>query len=110
METLADSTSADFLDQQRLRYQGVSSLPDALERLAAGDIDAVVYDAPILRYLINSHYDEDLLVLPHELERQDYGIAMPQHSALREPINTALLEAIRAPDWRLELERYLGKR
>ncbi len=108
--TVEGSTSAAFLDDHRVRHQTLPSLTEALDRLAAGETDAVLYDAPVLRYLVRTDYPETLRALPEELERQDYGIALPQGSALREPINRALLEIVRAPDWRPSLERYLGAR
>jgi ABC-type amino acid transport substrate-binding protein len=40
---------------------------------------------------------------------QDYGIALPQKSPLREPINRALLEIIDSPAWQGTLAQYLGR-
>jgi polar amino acid transport system substrate-binding protein len=108
--TVAGSTSAGFLKQHRIRHQTLPTLPEALAELVAGRTDAVVYDAPILRYLVRTDHARDLRVLPQELQRQDYGIALPQASPLREPINRALLEIVRSPDWQPGLERYLGAR
>jgi ABC-type amino acid transport substrate-binding protein len=108
--TVEGSTSDSFLDYHRVRHQTLPTLPEALERLASGDADAVLYDAPILRYLTRTRYGDQLRVLPQELQRQDYGIALPQGSPLREPINRVLLEIVRSADWQPSLERYLGAR
>ena len=48
-------------------------------------------------------------VLPATFERQNYGIALPAGSALREPINRVLLEKIAQPAWQDVLYRYLGQ-
>jgi ABC-type amino acid transport substrate-binding protein len=106
--TVADSTSADFLTRYRVRHKSAPSLEQALSRLAAGDADAVLYDAPILRFLIARDHEESLRVLPRVLQRQDYGIALPQPSPLREPINRALLDITRGEAWQTVLERYIG--
>ncbi|MGB5831737.1 MAG: transporter substrate-binding domain-containing protein [Thiohalocapsa sp.] len=106
--TVAGSTSAEFLTRFRVRHKTVPALEQALNQLAAGDADAVLYDAPILRFLIARHHAKSLRVLPQVLQRQDYGIALPQPSPLRESINRALLEITRGEKWEAELERYIG--
>jgi polar amino acid transport system substrate-binding protein len=47
--------------------------------------------------------------LPLLLERQDYAFALPNASALREPINASLLEAINSADWQARVSEYLGQ-
>ncbi len=91
-----------------MRYQRLESLPEALTRLADNEVDAVVYDAPILRHLVTANHPDELRVLPFVLQRQDYGIALPQGSPAREAVNEALLEIIRGEEWQPLLERYLG--
>jgi ABC-type amino acid transport substrate-binding protein len=107
--TLPGSTSAAYLDGRLVRYRGTKDLPDALDKLEQGEADAVVYDMPILRYLVAERHPQTLQVLPQVLQRQDYGIALPAGSPLREGINRELLEVIRSPQWQELLERYLGK-
>jgi ABC-type amino acid transport substrate-binding protein len=65
----------------------------------------VLYDAQILRCPIAGHHANSLRVLPHVLQRQNYGIAVPRPSPLREPINLELLEITRSEEWAAELER-----
>ena len=106
--TVADSTSAEFLNDHLISFKNVPTLAQALDQLAAGDADAVLYDKPILRFLIAGQYANSLRVLPHILQRQDYGIALQQASPLREPINLELLEITRSEEWAADLERYIG--
>jgi polar amino acid transport system substrate-binding protein len=49
-------------------------------------------------------------VLPATFERQDYGIALPASSDLRESINRVLLDTIHRNAWEDVLYRYLGQR
>lgn len=106
--TLPGSTSEAFLEQRLVRYRTASDLTEALNALAAREADAVVYDAPVLRYLVAERHSDSLRVLPHVLQRQDYGIALPAGSPLREAINRALLVVIRSAEWQRLLEGYLG--
>ncbi|WP_274600223.1 transporter substrate-binding domain-containing protein [Thiocystis violacea] len=106
--TVADTTSAQYLTDARLKFHAKPSLEDALDALAGGTVDAVVYDKPILSYQIHRQFDDRLRMLSVRFERQDYGIALPSGSALREKLNQALLESLHDPAWDELLFRYLG--
>jgi ABC-type amino acid transport substrate-binding protein len=107
--TVAGTTSESYLRTQRVPFQAFHSADDALEAVASRNADAAVYDAPILRYLVNQRHVHNLQVLPKRFERQDYAIALPTGSPLREPINRVLLEKITDPAWEDMLFRYVGK-
>jgi polar amino acid transport system substrate-binding protein len=107
--SLSGSTSAAFLSQRLIHYRTLPSLPRALDALERGEVDTVVYDAPILRYLVATDHKASLTVLPQVLQRQDYGLAFPSGSPLREKVNRVLLAIIRSPEWQRLLERYLGR-
>jgi ABC-type amino acid transport substrate-binding protein len=107
--TLEGGTSGAFLDSLGVRHRNVPSLPEALTLLAEGGADALVHDAPILRYMVAEQHPGTLKVLPFMLQRQDYGIALPQGSPAREAVNGALLRIIQSDDWTARLERYLGR-
>lgn len=103
---LADSTSEFLLEQRGMRPQSFPSLAEAMEALKDGGLDAVVHDRPILL-----HFAErlGLHVLPRSFHRQDYGIALPFESELRQPINIEILERIPSPWWDRKQEEYLGR-
>jgi polar amino acid transport system substrate-binding protein len=69
----------------------------------------MVYDAPLLRFLANNELRGAVEVPPMTFERQDYGMALPTRSTLREAINRVLLQNITQPAWQDLLYRYLGK-
>jgi len=106
--TARGSTSAAFLDSKLVHYSTVPNIDEALDQLAAGRADAVVYDLPILRYLINEKYTQQLRVLPNQFARQDYGIAIPPGSPLRERLNREILQIIQGAEWTTMLGGYLG--
>ncbi len=107
--TLGGTTSADYLRDEQIRFQTVATVEEAVALLATDATDAVVYDAPILQYLCQTGKRSGLLVLSETFQRQDYGIALPPGSPLREPLNQAILEQLRSPWWQDVLYRYLGE-
>lgn len=106
--SVPSSTSASWLERQGFGFSKADDVDAALGDLAAGRVDAVVYDAPLLRWDIHQRFRGKLKVLPLVLERQDYAFALPTGSRLREPIDTSLLQRINAPDWPARLEKAFG--
>lgn len=107
---VATSTGEIYLRERRISYWAFETPIAGLEALIAGKIDAFVYDEPILRYLIKTELEGSAEVLPSTLERQDYAIALPQGSPLREPVNRILLEKISGRWWHELLAKYLDSR
>lgn len=106
---VADSTSEAYLRRQRIGSRAYETVRVALKALQAGQLDAVVYDAPILRYTIDQEFRDDLAVLPIRFETQNYGIGLPAGSKLREPVNQSLLRITGEEDWANTLYRYFGE-
>ena len=104
-----DTTSEVYADRHRLRTLNYGRISEAMAGLAEHDVQAVVYDAPILSYLANAKPFVGITVLPNTFMRQDYAFALPEHSPLREKINVVLLEQLNSEDWKNLLSRYLGK-
>jgi len=61
--TVKPSQGAFYLDKHHVTYTGYASAADAVDALGKGDIDAVVYEAPILRYAANNRPDAGVTVL-----------------------------------------------
>ncbi len=106
--SVPQSTSASYLDWRQLPFASYPAPQEALRALANGEIEAVVYDAPILKYEVRRQFGGSLIVLPSTFERQYYGIALATDSPLREPINQVLLRRIAMPEWQTVLTRYPG--
>ena len=73
-----------------------------------GKIGAFVYDKPLMQYVALQDYEGTISILEDAIGRQDYGIALPTDSDLREPMNRALLTYLRSDDWTRVQTRYLG--
>jgi polar amino acid transport system substrate-binding protein len=107
--TITDSTGEAYLRGKRIGYQRYKTTLEGLQAVAEGKIQALVYDAPLLRYLINQGFKGELQVLPNTFLRQDYGIALPAGSPLRETVNRVLLQKISEPAWQDTVYKYLGE-
>jgi polar amino acid transport system substrate-binding protein len=107
--TVGGSTSAAYLEHRHIKYRDVPNVVAGIEAVAAGELDAMVYDAPILRYNAKHSVGNAVLVLPNTFRHQDYGFALPEGSPLREAINRALLSEMTKERWQALLEHYVGE-
>ncbi len=108
LAVLADSRAAAYGERRGLRLRPQASLEAAADALVAGRVDAILHDAPVLRYLARERVDDTLEVLPGVVVRDDYGFGLPAGSALRKRVNVALLSIVHGPVWQGIRERYLG--
>lgn len=106
--TVTGSTGEAYLKREGIQHQSRNTAVECLQSVSEGTADAVIYDAAILRYLCLNDFQSRLDVLPVTFEKQDYAIAIPEESKLREPINRALLEILHDEGWQETLHRYLG--
>lgn len=106
--TISDSAGEEWLARDGIGSTGFSKVSDGMAALASGRIDAFVHDDPLLRYSVGRGGLGDLRVLPGSFGRQDYGIALPEDSPLREEVNIALLRHIESDDWLAHITRQLG--
>lgn len=106
--TVPSSTSAAFLKREGIAVKYYPTVLASLQGVSKGEVDAAVYDAPIMRYLAKSKLRGKVRVLAATFERQDYGFALPNKSRLREEINRVLLKKITHPSYKNIVKRYLG--
>jgi ABC-type amino acid transport substrate-binding protein len=108
--TVGNSSSAAWLDEQRIRYADYDTVDAALRALVAGRVEAVVYDAPILHHAKSGMKGADIAVLPRTFDEQTYAFALPEASPLREPLNRVLLSRTDGREWKDAVFRYTGER
>ncbi len=90
--SVAETVAGDELKQRGLPFVAASDLADAARMLSRGDVVAVVYDSPTLHYWVATQASGDMQVVGPIFRPQKYGIAVAEGSALRKPINEALLK------------------
>jgi polar amino acid transport system substrate-binding protein len=97
-----------WLNAQGFRARSYPFVIQAMKALQRGDVQALVYEKPILGHMIKEYGWRELQVLPHTLAVRDYAIALPTDSPLKESINRALLKVVQGPDWKDLVQRYVG--
>jgi len=107
--TTSGSTAANYMTERSVRFVGHDNLDSLLTSFEQGDLDAVVFDAPVLAYYTTNHgFGKGRLVggvfLP-----ENYGIALPQASPLIEPINQSLLKLREDGTYRTLMSKWFGQ-
>ncbi|WP_165802910.1 transporter substrate-binding domain-containing protein [Pelagivirga sediminicola] len=102
------TTGAEEMARRGGRLTRFETINEGFDALLEGQIGAVVYDKPLMQWIAAQDYDGDVRILEDTLGRQDYGIALPTDSDLREPMNRALLSYLRSEAWARVQSRYLG--
>ena len=89
--TIEGSTSAAFLNQRGIAHIGYPDTEVLFDRFATEDIDAVVFDSPILAFYVAERSDGEARLLDRVYRPENYGIAFPTDSELRERVDRVLL-------------------
>jgi ABC-type amino acid transport substrate-binding protein len=89
---LDGSTSQEYMQQIKARILVFDRIDDAYQWLIKGRLDAVVYDRPNLQYFAQHEGKGQVEVVGRTFAPQDYGIAIPHGSPLREDLNRVLLK------------------
>ena len=90
--TVTGSSAARFLESNQITAKGYADADAACRALAVGEIKAVVYDAPLLKFYLSNNSNTKLHLVGDLFEKQDYGFALVDKSPLRKEINRALLK------------------
>ncbi|WP_262503942.1 transporter substrate-binding domain-containing protein [Sphingosinithalassobacter sp. CS137] len=107
--SIEGSAADEWLRESGIGFSSFPSVEAGLEAVAAGEIDAFVYDRPLLTYLLKGEAGDALRLVPGSFGRQDYGFALPPESPMRERLNRALLERIESRAWSNRLTQVLGR-
>jgi polar amino acid transport system substrate-binding protein len=89
--TVAGTSADGFLLTQELRHATVETIDEAFAALLNDEVDAIVFDAPVLLFYSQNQGYGLVRVVGPIFQEEEYGIALPTGSPLREPINAALL-------------------
>jgi ABC-type amino acid transport substrate-binding protein len=90
--TVKGSTTETWLTAKGAKVVPLATPADCVISLKSGDVEAVVYDAPVLQYEAGKLNDEKLQMVGPVFERQNYAFALQQDSTIRERLNQALLK------------------
>lgn len=90
--TVAGSTAETFLQNRELKARPSEDFADLLIEFEEGQVDAVVFDAPVLAYYVLTTGAKVGQLAGPTFQAENYGIALPTGSDLKEPINQSLLK------------------
>ena len=90
--TTRGSTAAVFLQGIKARVQEYSGIDEVYQALLNKDVDAVVFDAPVLMHYAANEGKGHVQMVGSLFRRQDYGIVFQNGSPLRKQVNNAMLQ------------------
>ncbi len=107
---VAGSSTEETLKKLRIAFDSFPTARDGLKAIRDGDLDAFVYDRPLLAWTINQDFRRSIELLDVVFDQQHYAFALPAGSPLRKPVSVTLLTEVRSPWWGETLYRYLGSK
>ena len=106
--TISHSAAAEYLASQGFEATSFERLEDVYPLLESGQVDALVYEAPVLQYYAAHEGDGKVKVVGLVFQEHDYGIALPPDSPYREQINLALLRLRESGVYQQIYEKWFG--
>ncbi len=106
--TVEPSQGAVYLRGRRIAFKGYKDAAALVDAVGKGEIEAAVYEAPILQYEIHQRGDAGIITLDGTFDNHGYAFALQQCSPLRERVNLEMLSFVATDDWTAILARYLG--
>ncbi|WP_420861625.1 transporter substrate-binding domain-containing protein [Algirhabdus cladophorae] len=107
--TIGQSTAAGYLDAREVDYASFDTSESLLAAFGAKQLDAVVFDAPILAYYANTEGRGTATLVGSAFKSENYGFILPTGSALREPINQSLLRLREDGTYDTLLRKWFGR-
>jgi polar amino acid transport system substrate-binding protein len=104
--TIKNSSSAELLQEKRILYVGFDNLDEAVDALYNDELKAVVYDEPLLTYIINDKGYADRIKLITSTAMSLYFGFSSSDARLLENLNPYLIGMIESEAWRRTLEKY----
>jgi polar amino acid transport system substrate-binding protein len=106
--SVAESESLAFLARNGISALPIDSEREGLQAIVDGELDAFVFNEAVLAHWIQVDFPSQVQVLPGIFDPYYVSVALGAGSALREPIDRALLQIMAEEDWPRWIERYLG--
>lgn len=107
--TVKSSGTFDYFKTHLFKNVGVyDGVEEGLNALLEGELEAFLYDEPILRYrLVNDKRYKKLEILPIKFDLQFYAFAFSEgHEAMEKAVSQKILELTEGMEWRIILAEY----
>lgn len=103
--TVRNSSTADLLHSARISYRGYETLEEAVDALSKDELNAVVYDEPLLAFLLAKPDYENISLISSAVRSVYFGFSSADNQLL-ELINPYMIEKIESREWQRMLESY----
>ena len=107
VSVVSGTTSKTWAKIYGARPKEASSLDQAIDLLAKGEVDAVLFDEAPLRYYLQQTPEAPFKMASFSLANQTYGFVVPMNSDLRTPIDVILLQMQRSGEVKMITDRML---
>lgn len=107
---VAGSSTEEALSRIRVGFAPYANPRAGLLALRNRDIDAFVYDRPLMSWIVNQDFRTSVAIIDATFDPQNYAFALPAGSPLRKPLNVAILQVTQSRWWDDNLFRYIGSR
>jgi len=101
--TIDGSSTADFLDENGIKYIQYNTPTEAFDAMNEGDLDAFVYDTPVLQYFNGMDIYDGIQLSDEEFEQQTFGFVSKKDL---NNINAKLLDVLSSEEWVETLNKY----
>lgn len=101
------TTSVDALRLKNIKLTECKKIDDCYTKLKEKEVLAVVNDMPALKYFVKNN--EGYKIVGEMFDNQDYGIAFPENSKLREQFNIELLRLMKTNKYLEIKKKWFGK-
>lgn len=106
--TIEGSTAGKFLDNRDMPYIAYTNLDEMLDTFGDGQLDAVFFDKPILAYYVSTKGRGYARMIDRTFKPENYAMALPTGSPLREQIDQSLLRLREAGTYDLLRTKWFG--
>ena len=107
--TIERSTAEEYLRGQGIRPILYQHEDNAYAALVANEVDAFVYDAPVLQHYVALDNEQTVHLAGVVFQQQQYGVALSQNPVLREEINLALLRLVESGEYASLYREWFGE-
>ncbi len=106
--TVADTNSSSYLRSIGVQANAVAAIDDCYATLKRGELDAAVFDSPVLRYFVAHEGAGFAQIVGTIFDPEDYGVAFPNGSDLRKQFDEGLLSIREDGTFSLIKQKWFG--
>jgi hypothetical protein len=103
--TIGETSSAQFLYDNDIKFVVYDTPQEALDAMNEEELDAFVYDKPVIKYYLGEDKYEGLRIVGKDFVKQNYGIASGNQELI-DKLNPCILRAIQSDNWNETLSKY----